>query len=55
MFDAIKKKFEFEDKGELNYFLGIKVDRNRAKRRTSLDMKAYIKDKLRDFKLEGKN
>ena len=54
LFDAIKTKFEFEDKGELDYFLGVKVLRDRKNKRTTLDMKAYIKDKLTEFKLDGK-
>jgi hypothetical protein len=54
LFEAISKAFEFEDKGELSYFLGMKITRWRSSRKTTLDMKAYIKDKLKLFKITDK-
>ena len=54
LFDAISNAFEFEDKGELNYFLGMKVTRHRSQKKTTLDMTAYIKDKLKLFKITDK-
>ena len=54
LFEAIAKRFDFEDKGELKYFLGMKVTRDREALKMMLDMKAYINDKLALFKLDGK-
>ena len=42
LFKAIADAFDFEDKGELKNFLGMKVSRNRSQKRTTLDMVAYI-------------
>ena len=54
LFSAIKASFEFEDKGDLSYFLGMKVTRDMSKRVTTLDMVAYIKEKLKLFKINDK-
>ena len=54
LFAAIKASFEFEDKGELSYFLCMKITRDIANRATTLDMVAYIKEKLKLFKINDK-
>ena len=54
LFDAIKVAFEFEDKGELSYFLGMKITRDMKRKMTTLDMVAYIKEKLKLFKINDK-
>ena len=54
LFKAIGERFDFEDKGELKYFLGMNITRDREAFRMTLDMKAYIKDKLGLYKLDNK-
>ena len=54
LFKAISARFAFEDKGIMEYFLGMKFTRDREAHSSTLDMKAYIRDKLNLFKLEGK-
>ena len=52
LFKLIGERFDFEDKGDLDYFLGINMTRDRASKVLTLDMKAYIHDKLKLFNLE---
>ena len=52
LFALIHAKFDFVDKDELQYFLGINISRDRVNKTLTLDMKAYVQDKLKLFNLE---
>ena len=51
LFKEIKENFDFEDKGEMKYFLGVNIKRDRVHKRLSLDMRACIQDKINSFGL----
>ena len=48
----LASKFDMTDAGEAQYFLGIRIRRDRAKRIMWLDQHKYIDDVLRQFKLD---
>ncbi|KAK9769258.1 putative Integrase catalytic domain-containing protein [Seiridium cardinale] len=47
--DALKTKFQMSDLGEVSYYLGMSVRRNRATRTIYLSQRAYLEKILRDF------
>ena len=51
--DQLHHEFEMKDLGELQYFLGMRVMRNRENRMLGIDQSTYIGSILARFKLEG--
>ena len=49
----LKDKYKLKDGGELNYMLGIKVERDRAEGTISISQSAYIARVLRRFRYEA--
>ncbi|SOV02367.1 uncharacterized protein UDID_19438 [Ustilago sp. UG-2017a] len=47
--DEIMAKWGTEDKGPVKEFLGIRIDRDRIRRRMTLDLTAYIKAMVRKW------
>jgi len=53
--DDLTQYFEISDLGELNWLLGLKVERNRAARTIRLSQKAYVETILEHFNLTNAN
>jgi len=51
----MRQEFEMKDQGELRYFLGILVERDRARRTIRIDQKGYIDMILKRFNMENSN
>lgn len=51
----LKTEFEMEDLGDLKYFLGISVERNKECGTLKLDQKGYIQKLLTAFSMEDSN
>jgi hypothetical protein len=51
----LRDEFEMKDQGELRYFLGILVHRDRARRIIRIDQKGYIEMILKRFNMENSN
>ena len=45
----LSEKFDIEDKGELEWVLGVKVNRKRKERKLELSQAMYIKDTVQRF------
>ncbi len=46
------KKFKMDDRGEIDFILGMKVSRDRVNKVLTIDQKAYLKDVLKRFGME---
>ena len=51
--NKLRKEFEMKDMGELKYFLGIHVQRNREERTIHISQKAYITKVLKHFGMQN--
>jgi hypothetical protein len=51
--EALKKEFEMDDLGPVNYFLGVRIVRNRANRSIALIQDAYISKVLKKYGMEN--
>ena len=51
--EASKKEFEMDDLGLVNYFLGVRIVRNRANRSIALIQDAYISKVLKKYSIEN--
>jgi hypothetical protein len=51
----LSSRFEFQSAGELRWYLGIAVSRDRAKGTITLSQRKYIEDTLKEFKLTNIN
>ena len=49
---SFKQKYKMDDKGELEWILGMRVTRNRHKRTIHLDQERYILDSLKRFNMD---
>ena len=49
----LEKEFDMSDLGELYFFLGVQIERNRAARTFTMYQKSYIVDVLSRFGMEG--
>ena len=49
----IEKRVEISDLGDISYYLGIEITRNRDKREIFLNQAKYINDLLERFKIKG--
>ena len=50
--EGLRSEFEMKDLGELQYFLGIQVQRNRSKRQLHINQSGYISSILERFGME---
>ena len=48
----ISERFEMDDRGEIDFILGMKVKRDRANKVLTIDQKAYLKEVLKRFGME---
>ncbi|XP_044721122.1 reverse transcriptase (RNA-dependent DNA polymerase) domain-containing protein [Hirsutella rhossiliensis] len=53
--DALSKRFQMTDLGPCSHYLGIKVTRDRARRRIELSQRAYIEKILRTYNMSDCN
>ena len=49
----LKSHFAIKDLGEVNYYLGLQITRDRAKKSLSLSQQKYIEDVLRQFDVQS--
>ena len=49
----IEKRVKISDLGDISYYLGIKITRNRDKKEIFLNQAKYINDLLEKFKIIG--
>ena len=48
----LEKEFDMSDLGELHFFLGVQIERNRAARTLIMHQKSYIEDVVSCFGME---
>ena len=48
----LEKEFDMSDLGELHFFLGVQIERNRAARTLTMHQRSYIEDVLSRFGME---
>jgi hypothetical protein len=53
--DRMKTRFKMSDSGELSYFLGIQVQRDRAKKKLHLNQERYIHEILERYRMTDCN
>jgi hypothetical protein len=51
--EALKKEFEIDDLGLVNYFLGVQIVRNYANRSITLIQDVYISKVLKKYSIEN--
>lgn len=52
---CLHKRYEISDLGEINSYLGIRITRDRSKRRLEIDQAGYIKDVIDRFNMTDAN
>jgi hypothetical protein len=50
--EELSQKFEMKDLGELHFFLGMEVERNRDERFLRINQIKYLKEILKRFRME---
>jgi hypothetical protein len=50
--EELSQKFEMKDLGELHFFLGMEVERNRDQRLLRINQIKYLKEILKRFRME---